>query len=82
MIPVFTIPTEQPKTERIRCLDGSVVWVPAWWGPEFRRAIRREPRNPVEQTIRDELRCKPSEAAEAAGDAQRWLVALGYVVLR
>jgi hypothetical protein len=78
----FANATLPPSTERRRCLDGSVVLIPAWWPPEVRRDARMVPRDEVEATIRRALLCPPSVAAAAARDAQVWLVALGAVVLR
>jgi hypothetical protein len=78
----FVNATAAPSTERRRCLDGSVVLIPAWWALEFRRDARIVPSDEVEATIRRALLCPPSVAAEAARDAQTWLVALGAVVLR
>jgi hypothetical protein len=72
----FINATLPPPTERIRCLDGTVCLVPAFWRYETLRE------KVADREAGLSLVCKPSEAAEAARDAQTWLVALGAVVLR
>jgi hypothetical protein len=72
----FVNATLPPATARFRCLDGSVYLVPAWWALEARR------QSAADRLAGLSLLCPPSVAAEAARDAQTWLVALGAVVLR
>jgi hypothetical protein len=74
--PGFINATLPPPTERIRCLDGTVCLVPAFWRYE---TIREKT---ADREAGLSLLCPPSVAAEAARDAQTWLVALGAVVLR
>jgi hypothetical protein len=72
----FINATLPPPTERIRCLDGTVCLVPAFWRYETLRE------KTADRAVGLSLLCPPSVAAAAARDAQTWLVELGAVVLR
>jgi hypothetical protein len=78
----FVNATSAPATAIIRTLDGAHHLVPAWWVGEARRSIVSAARDAVQEEMRRSLICPPSVAAEAALDANKWLQALGAVVLR